>query len=81
MEANDRCDRYTQVMLSQGLAQGLGNGIIFCPTVSNLSTYFVRKRVLAISLMASGSATGGVVFPVIAQQLLPRIGFGWTIRV
>jgi predicted MFS family arabinose efflux permease len=28
-----------------------------------------------------GSCTGGVVFPIIIQQLLPRIGFPWTIRV
>jgi hypothetical protein len=72
---------YTQVMLSQGLAQGLGNGFMLCPSVSNLSTYFVRKRALAISIMACGSATGGIVFPLLSQQLLPRIGFAWTVRV
>ena len=25
--------------------------------------------------------TGGLVFPAIVQQLLPKIGFGWTVRV
>ncbi|KAL8695209.1 MAG: hypothetical protein Q9218_000247 [Villophora microphyllina] len=46
-----------------------------------LSTYFSRKRALAIGIAASGSATGGIVFPVIVQQLLPKIGFAWTVRV
>jgi MFS family permease len=72
---------YVPIFLSQGLCQGIGNGFILCPTMSLLSTYFAKKRVVAIALAASGSATGGVVFPIIAQQLLPRLGFGWTVRV
>lgn len=42
--------------------------------------YFTTKRSLAIGVMAAGGATGGIIFPVIAQQLLPRVGFGWTVR-
>lgn len=72
---------YWQIFLSQGICQGLGNGLVFCPTLSLVSTYFARKRSLAISLVACGGATGGVVFPLIAQKLLPRIGFAWTLRV
>lgn len=72
---------YVSIFLSQGLCQGIGNGFILCPTMSLLSTYFAKKRVVAIALAASGSATGGVVFPLISQQLLPRIGFGWTVRI
>lgn len=73
--------KYWQLFLAQGICTGLGNGLIFCPALSLLSTYFSTKRSLAIGIAASGSATGGVVFPVIVQQLLPRIGFAWTVRV
>lgn len=45
-----------------------------------LSTYFLKRRNLAIGLSISGSATGGVVFPLMARELLPKIGFGWTMR-
>lgn len=72
---------YWQLLLAQGICQGLGSGIIFAPTVANMSTYFKRKKTLAISLAACGGTTGGVVFPVIAQQLLSKIGFQWTVRV
>jgi peptide chain release factor 1 len=72
---------YWQLFLAQGLCQGLGNGLVFAPTVAHVATYFSRKRSLAISTAATGAATGGVVFPLIAQQLLPRIGFGWTMRI
>lgn len=73
--------KYWQIFLSQGIATGLGNGLLFCPCLAILSTYFSSKRALAIGIGASGSATGGLVFPVIVQQLLPKIGFAWTVRV
>ncbi|KAG8361857.1 hypothetical protein FVEN_g211 [Fusarium venenatum] len=72
---------YWQVLLAQGICQGLGNGILFAPTIANMSTYFTSKRTVAISAAACGAATGGMVFPLIAQQLLPKIGFRWTVRV
>ena len=73
--------KYWQLFLAQGICTGLGNGLIFCPALSLLSTYFTKKRSLAIGIAAAGSATGGVIFPVIVQQLLPKIGFPWTVRV
>jgi peptide chain release factor 1 len=72
--------QYWQLLLAQGVCQGLGAGIVFAPTVANTSTYFQRRRVMAISLGACGTSTGGIVFPLMAQQLLPRIGFAWTMR-
>ncbi|EHK25811.1 uncharacterized protein TRIVIDRAFT_32181 [Trichoderma virens Gv29-8] len=72
---------YWQLFLAQGLCQGLGCGLVFAPTIANMSTYFSKKRVLALSAAACGGGTGGVIFPLIAQQLIPKIGFRWTVRV
>lgn len=74
-------EQYWQLFLTQGICQGLGNGLVFCPTISLISTYFSKKRTLAIAMVASGASTGGIVFPLVAQQLLPRLGFPWTLRV
>ncbi|KAM3078344.1 hypothetical protein ACMFMG_006228 [Clarireedia jacksonii] len=71
---------YWQVFLAQGVCMGLGNGLLFCPTLTLLSTYFSKKRSLAMGIAAAGSATGGLVVPVVVQQLLPRVGYGWTMR-
>lgn len=71
---------YWQLFLAQGLCQGLGCGLVFAPTIANMSTYFSKKRTLALSAAACGGGTGGVVFPLIAQQLMPKVGFGWTVR-
>lgn len=72
--------KYWHLLLSQGLCQGLGCGIIFAPVIANTATYFAKKRTMAISLGACGGATGGIVFPLMAQNLLHKIDFGWTVR-
>ncbi|KAI1135473.1 MFS general substrate transporter [Hypoxylon sp. FL0543] len=72
--------QYWQLILSQGLCMGVGSGCIFCPAISTVSTYFHKKRSLAIGVAACGSVTGGLVFPAMARQLLPSVGFGWAVR-
>lgn len=71
---------YLQIFLSQGVCVGLGNGMLFCPSISLLSTYFSKKRSLAMGIAAAGSATGGMIFPTMVQQLIPKIGYAWTMR-
>jgi MFS family permease len=72
---------YWQALLSGGVTQGIGAGLVFCPTVALISTYFAKKRAVAIALGASGSGVGGIIYPLIVRNLLPKIGFGWTVRV
>lgn len=71
---------YWQVLLAQGICMGLGNGCMFCPCISTLSTYFSKNRSLAIGMAACGSATGGLVFPSMVRQLLPSQGFPAAMR-
>lgn len=73
--------KYWHLVLAQGLCVGLGNGLVFCPALAVLSTYFTKKRAFAIAIAASGSSTGGLVYPVLVQRLLPKIGFPWTVRI
>ncbi|EFE42960.1 hypothetical protein TRV_02325 [Trichophyton verrucosum HKI 0517] len=72
---------YWQIFLAQGVCQGIGNGLIYTPTVSLVSTYFSKRRAMAMAITSGGGATGGIVFPLVAQQLLPKVGFAWTVRV
>lgn len=78
--ATSACTEYWQIFLAQGVCMGIGNGCLFCPALATVSTYFSKKRSLAIGMTACGSATGGLIFPAMARQLLPTVGFGWTIR-
>jgi predicted MFS family arabinose efflux permease len=75
------CTSYWQVLLAQAFCIGIGTGALFVPSVAILSTYFSRKIGLAIGLAAAGSSFGGVIYPIVFHNLLPRIGFAWTTRV
>ncbi|KAI1386786.1 MFS general substrate transporter [Hypoxylon trugodes] len=72
--------QYYQLFLAQGLCIGLGMGILYMPGLSVPSSYFKANKSLAVSIIASGAGSGGLVYPAMVQQLLPRVGFGWTIR-
>lgn len=72
--------KYWHFILAQGICVGIGNGCLFCPGVALVATYFSTKKSLAIGISASGSALGGLIFPAMVQNLIPQIGFPWTMR-
>ena len=72
---------YWQVFLSEALCGGIGHGLVYAPSVALISTYFVRKRSFAITIVLCGGSTGGIVFPLIAQHLPLKVGLPWAIRV
>ena len=75
------CTEYWQALLAQGFCVGIGAGCLFVPSVSVLPTYFKRKIGLALGLGSSGSSIGGIIYPIVLNQLIDRIGFGWSVRV
>ncbi|KAF1990377.1 MFS general substrate transporter [Aulographum hederae CBS 113979] len=72
---------YAVLMATQGLLTGLGGGIFFCPSIGLIATYFSKKRALAIGIATTGNSAGGIIYPLIVRELLPKIGFAWTARV
>lgn len=71
---------YWQLILSQSVAIGLGAGFLVCPIMSVASTYFSKKKALAFGIITCGNSVGGLVYPAMARQLLPTVGFGWALR-
>lgn len=49
--------------------------------MSALSTWFFAKRAASFGVMAAGSSFGGVIMPIMIGQILPKIGFGQTMRI
>ena len=74
------CHEYWQVLLAQGFCIGFGFACLFVPSVAILSTYFTTKIAAATGLAASGSSLGGVLYPIILNQLIPKVGFPWAVR-
>lgn len=75
------CKEYWQFILAQGFGLGISFGIVFSLSVAVPAQWFSRRRATAFGILATGSSMGGVIFPIMTTRLLPRIGFGWTMRI
>ncbi|TGO43604.1 hypothetical protein BOTNAR_1773g00020 [Botryotinia narcissicola] len=65
---------------TQGVCTGLGNGFLLTPMSTVVASHFRKKLPLVMGIAACGSVAGGLIYPSMVRTLLPRIGFGWTLR-
>jgi predicted MFS family arabinose efflux permease len=72
---------YYAIFLSQGICMGLGFGLLYVPTVALISRRFETNRAVALGVATSGAPAGGIIYTVIFNQLISRVGFAWTVRV
>ena len=73
--------KYWQLLLTQGFLNGIGAGIFFTPCMGVMATYFSKRRAFAMGIASTGNSAGGMIYPVLVRQLLPQLGFAWTVRV
>jgi MFS family permease len=72
---------YWQILLAQGICTGLGMGILYMPGVAVIGSYWQERKAMALGLVASGSSTGSILFPLVVQHLQPTIGFPRAVQV
>ena len=70
------------MFLAQGVGVGLGVGMLFLPSLSVIAHHFRTRRALATGIAVSGASCGGVVFPIMLNQLFsnPKMGFANGVR-
>jgi MFS family permease len=73
--------QYWHFILAQGICSPLGASAVFYAAMSSVVTWFHRRRGLALGVTASGSSLGGVIFPIMVQKLIPKVGFPWAMRI
>lgn len=73
--------QYYQVFLSQGVGMGAGTGLLFTPSTAVVSVHFRRRRSLAYGTALTGISIGALVFPIVLNQLIPKLGFPSAVRV
>ncbi|KAI1846129.1 hypothetical protein JX266_007654 [Neoarthrinium moseri] len=74
------CSQYSQLILALSVCSTMGASFLFFTGVTAVSTWFVRRRALAIGITVCGASFGGVVFPIMVSHLSSKVGFPWTIR-
>ena len=68
-----------QFALVQGLLIGLlGASATFSPLLADISLWFVRRRGLAVAIVASGSYLAGTVWPPVVQHFVETVGWRQT---
>jgi nitrate/nitrite transporter NarK len=69
-----------QFILSQAICSPIGASMVLYSSFNCVTTWFLKRRALAMGITASGSSLGGVLFPILVDRLIPNIGFAWTMR-
>ncbi|KAJ7314269.1 MFS general substrate transporter [Mycena albidolilacea] len=73
---------FYQALLAQGFGMGIASGMLFLPSLGLASHYFRHRRAVAIGIMVSSGALGGIIYSVLLNNILPREGWGfpWAVR-
>ncbi|KAJ6507069.1 MFS general substrate transporter [Mycena sanguinolenta] len=75
------CRTFTDFLLCQGLATGLGCALVIPPTFAVVCHWWKRRRAFALGVMTCGSALSGTIIPIVVRRLLEVLGFAWTLRI
>ncbi|KAH8805873.1 major facilitator superfamily domain-containing protein [Xylogone sp. PMI_703] len=74
------CKEYYQFLLVFAVL-GVGTSLLFTPCIAAVGHYFYLRRGTATGIAAGGGAMGGIVFPLMLQALIPRVGWEWSNRI
>jgi MFS family permease len=69
------------MFLSFSILTGIGSSLLITPSMGCVAHWFMKRRGFASGIAFIGAGFGGVLFPLIVQSLLPRVGWGWSIRI
>lgn len=75
------CIEYYQFILAFSVLGGLGTSLLITPGMGCIAHWFFERRGLASGIAFIGGGFGGVLFPLVMQALLPKIGWAWSVRV
>ncbi|KAH8645392.1 MFS general substrate transporter [Xylariales sp. PMI_506] len=73
--------RYYQFMLAQAITVGGGMGLLTVASMGIPVSWFSARRGIAVGIVSSGVSIGGIVYPIMLRDLIPRVGFPWAVRI
>ena len=66
---------FGQFLFCQGVLIGVGTSGTFGPMIASVSLWFVKRRGIAMSLVASGSYIAGTMWPPLVRYLSDSVGW------
>ncbi|EJU01036.1 MFS general substrate transporter [Dacryopinax primogenitus] len=79
-QAQAQRDAYYQIFLSQGLGQGMAMGMLYLPGMAVVLQHFKKNSAVAIGIAFTGSSIGGIVFPIMINNIFNDVGYVWGVR-
>lgn len=66
-----------------GIFNGVGCSLLFTPCIAAVGHFFSKRRGFATGIASAGGSVGGVVFPLMLQNLFdePSLRWSWGIRI
>jgi MFS family permease len=68
-----------QYSLAHGLLIGFGSSATFAPLLADTSHWFVRRRGIAVAIIASGNYLAGTLWPSVVQHFIETNGWRQTL--
>jgi hypothetical protein len=68
------------LILTQGVAYGLGFLIFYYPIILLVNEYWIARRGMAYGILCGASGVAGPILPFILQAFLERYGYKTTLR-
>ncbi|KAK7727910.1 hypothetical protein SLS63_006991 [Diaporthe eres] len=75
------CTEYYQIFGTFSILMGLGGALLNSPAYAAIGHFFNHRRALATGLATTAGSIGGIIFPLILQATLPRLGYPWSMRI
>ncbi|WKY10498.1 hypothetical protein Q1695_002671 [Nippostrongylus brasiliensis] len=63
------------LVVSVGVVMGVGFGLLYCPAIVAVTTYFEKRRSMATGLAVTGAGVGTFVFPPINDYVITNHGW------
>ncbi|KAL0942002.1 MFS monocarboxylate [Colletotrichum truncatum] len=75
------CKEYYQILLAYSILGGLGGALLNSPSYGAIAHFFDNRRGFATGIAATAGSIGGIVYPILLQNLFPKLGFAPTARI
>lgn len=69
------------LLLSQGVAFGIGMGFLFTATVGLVPQWFTKRRSFANAMSTGGSGFGGLIYSLATNAMISNLGLAWAFRI